>query len=54
MASGNVQRTFKLDDAAWAKINEMLDRPAVAHPALVALFSEPDPFALSQERCGDR
>jgi uncharacterized protein (DUF1778 family) len=35
------RRVFVLDDAAWAELQALLDRPPVAKPRLTRLLSEP-------------
>jgi uncharacterized protein (DUF1778 family) len=38
------RRLFSLDDAAWKKFLDVLDRPPVVKPRLAALFAEPTMF----------
>ena len=38
------RRVFRLDDAAWAEFNAILDRPAQRIPELAALLAEPAPW----------
>jgi len=39
------RRHFALDDAAWAELQTLLERPAVRKPALQELFAQPEPWA---------
>lgn len=38
------RRVFRLDDAAWAEISAILDRPAQRIPELAELLSERAPW----------
>lgn len=38
------RRVFRLDDAAWAEFNAILDRPAKHIPELAQLLNEPAPW----------
>lgn len=38
------RRVFRLDDAAWAEFNAILDRPAKRFPELANLLNEPAPW----------
>lgn len=38
------RQLFLLDDAAWAELNEILDRPTARHPRLEKLFDTPPIF----------
>lgn len=39
------RRLFSLDDAAWAHLNDLLDRPIQHKPRLGKVMSAPSPFA---------
>jgi uncharacterized protein (DUF1778 family) len=38
------RRVFRLDDSAWEAFIAILDRPAVANPALTKLLNTPAPW----------